>query len=84
MARIINTVCQNKYWKYGFLRFVVDFILYLQTAGTVGVRYFPKGIFFKDDFPSDNFPSGNFLNCNFPKVRLARPSEAPQAAARMG
>ena len=60
MARIINTVCQNKYWKYGFLRFVVDFILYLQTDCRCP----------KDDFPSDNFPSGNFLSGNFPKVRL--------------
>ena len=40
-----------------------------------GVRYFPKGIFQKGDFPSDNLPVAtsqmcNFLNGNFPKVRL--------------
>ena len=65
---------------------------YLTIKCMLDVRYFPKGI-----FPRENIPSGNFPNVQFSKRKLlkgqVRPSQAlqtpqatmgPRAAARIG
>ena len=53
---------------------------------SMGVWYFPKGIFRRATSQVTIYKSGNFPNVQFPKRQLpngqVRPSEAPQAAMR--